>query len=108
MIWSASQKVGQLPAQRLHRGVGGLPRTEVGSEPMIMCSRFDLFHTGTTSTPARERVHAGLQLGLGLVSESVSGSNRILIQHQILVFHIDLFFLTDGCDGPRDPSQDWR
>ncbi len=28
------------------------PASALGSEPMIMCSRLDLFHTGTTSTPA--------------------------------------------------------
>src|SRR6185312_5483357 len=27
-------------------------RVEYGSEPMMLCSRFDLFHTGITSAPA--------------------------------------------------------
>ncbi len=50
VMWSASQKYGSFQARAL-TAASAAWRTEEGSEPMIICSRFDLFHTGTTSIP---------------------------------------------------------
>ncbi len=47
-------------------------RTLGGSEPMMVCSRLDLFQTGTMSTPCSGRENAGPQLRLGLMRKAVA------------------------------------
>ncbi len=83
-------EVRQLPPQRLHRRIGRRPHA-AGSEPMMLCSRFDLFQTGTTSTPLFKSLHACLQLGLGLVRKPVTGAHRIFVQLQSLLHILFLF-----------------
>ena len=43
--------VGILPAERLDGGIS-LGAEQEGSEPMIVCSRLDLFQTGMNSAPS--------------------------------------------------------
>src|SRR5579875_2640868 len=50
-MWSASQKYGLFQPSAF-TAASAAARVEVGSEPMMLCSRFDLFHTGMTSIPA--------------------------------------------------------
>ena len=58
VMWSASQKYGSFhPSAFTAASAAAL--TLEGSEPMMLCSRFDLFQTGTTSTPcSRTFTHA--------------------------------------------------
>src|ERR1700689_918606 len=49
-MWSASQKYGFSQCSAC-TAASAAWRTDEGSEPMIVCSRFDLFQTGMTSTP---------------------------------------------------------
>ena len=52
VMWSASTKYA--PCQPTARtAASAASRTLAGSEPTTRCSRFDLFHTGVTSTPRR-------------------------------------------------------
>src|SRR6185437_9555439 len=58
LMWSASRKYGFVQPSSL-TAASAAARVWLGSEPIIMCSRLDLFHTGTTSTPASAaRMHA--------------------------------------------------
>src|ERR1700722_20714165 len=58
LIWSASKKYGLVQPNSLTAASAAI-RVWLGSDPIIMCSRLDLFQTGTTSTPASEaRTHA--------------------------------------------------
>ncbi len=50
-MWSASTKYGFVQPSSF-TAASAAARVCAGSDPMIVCSRFDLFHTGTTSTPA--------------------------------------------------------
>ena len=47
-------------------------RRLAGSEPMKVCSRLDLFQTGTMSTPCCAARDAGAQLRLGLMGKTVA------------------------------------
>jgi len=64
---------GVTPAQ-LGNGGSAAARTLAGSDPMIRCSRLDLFHTGLISTPRAGRQHARLQLRDGLLRKTVPDS----------------------------------
>src|SRR3954447_25120217 len=57
-MWSASTWYG-LVHFRSRTAASAAARTLAGSDPMMVCSRFDLFHTGMTSTPLlAARTHA--------------------------------------------------
>ena len=49
-MWSASTWYGFVQPSAF-TAASAAARTLAGSEPMIVCSRFDLFQTGMTSTP---------------------------------------------------------
>src|SRR6185312_6950836 len=51
LMWSASRKYGFVQPSSF-TAASAAARVCVGSDPMIMCSRLDLFQTGVTSTPA--------------------------------------------------------
>ena len=50
-MWSASRKYGAVQP-RAFTAASAAARVLVGSEPMMLCSRLDLFQTGTISTPS--------------------------------------------------------
>ena len=54
-----------------YTAVSAAARVEDGSEPMIVCSRFDLFHTGITSIPALPRA-CTLPIALRLMGEAIA------------------------------------
>src|SRR5262245_17541216 len=58
LIWSASTWCGCFQP-RSRTAASAAVRTLAGSDPTMPCSRFDLFHTGTTCTPcSAPRIHA--------------------------------------------------
>ena len=78
-----------LPAQSFH-GFIGRRSALAGSDPMMVCSRFDLFHTGITSTPASRSLHACLQLGPRLMGKPVTYTDRILWKHHRSIHEMHL------------------
>ena len=52
-------------------------QTEGGCEPMVVCSRCDLFQTGATSTPCCGQQLKGAQLRLGLMGEAVADAKGV-------------------------------
>ena len=82
-------EVGQLPAERLDGGIRGLARRSgLGADDGVLAVR--LVPHGNDLDAAVERLYAGLQLRLGLVSEAVAGSDGIFVKHQMLHSPYDL------------------
>jgi hypothetical protein len=79
VIWSASQKYG-LSQPSAFVAASAAARTPSGSEPMMVCSRWDLFQTGVSrlraAAPAHKRVRSSL------MPESVADANRIFAKLQ--------------------------
>ena len=71
--------IGLVPAELAARR-SAAARTLAGSEPTMLCSRFDLFQTGMTVAPRSAAMMAGLQLRLGLVREAVADAEGEFFQ----------------------------
>jgi hypothetical protein len=80
-------KVGQLPAKRLNGGISGSARRgRLGADDGVLAVRFVPY--GNHLNAGLKCLDAGLQLRLGLVRETVSGSNGILGKFQTFLFHV--------------------